>query len=312
MPDLHREEHRINNRRERCSFPRRRTIAKMMSSTNKSDLGWLPFLARSTWRAPMALVDVGLQQQLSEIDQAIGRFPIRSVRCRICRRPSPVLMKAFLGQGHHHPPDDAVHEMCRRSRLAAAEAPEHRRHDLRRSGRAAAAASEGTQSQPRCPGEPSRRDADLSAMDDRRASPDQIRHDHRCHGQRGRARRAQEGLGQIRSGGGQGSRVGDRPVGLGQHPAREAGSSTTRSSDTGAPSTSIRRTQTRHSTSSSPTSTASNAMPGRPTPATCWWRWAHSRTIWLGGPTAARTARCFPGCSSCLPMSVTARPSRNV
>ena len=36
-----------------------------------------------------------------------------------------------------------------------------------------------------------------------------------------------------------------------------------------------------------------------------------SRTIWLGGPTAVRTARCFPGCSSCLPMSVTARPSRN-
>src|SRR4029450_14051507 len=69
MPDLHREEHRINNRREHCSFTRtQQLIAKMMASTNKSDLRWVPYIFGQIHMAlDEALVAVGLHAQLSEL-----------------------------------------------------------------------------------------------------------------------------------------------------------------------------------------------------------------------------------------------------
>jgi tetratricopeptide (TPR) repeat protein len=101
MPDLHREQHRINNRRDRCSFRQtQKLVAKMMSSTNKSDLGWVPYFfgqihsARAT-----ALVDLGLQQQLSEIDQAIGRFRDSQRQMPNSSTAVAVLMKTFLAKG---------------------------------------------------------------------------------------------------------------------------------------------------------------------------------------------------------------------
>jgi tetratricopeptide (TPR) repeat protein len=101
MPDLHREQHRINNRRDRCSFRHtQKLVAKMMSSTNKSDLGWVPYFfgqihaARAT-----ALVDLGLQQQLSEIDQAIGRFRDSQRQMPNSSTAIAVLMKTFLAKG---------------------------------------------------------------------------------------------------------------------------------------------------------------------------------------------------------------------
>ena len=159
MPDLHREQHRINNRRDRCSFRQtQKLIAKMMSSTNKSDLGWVPyFFGQIHLARAMALVDLGLQQQLSEIDQAIGRFRDSQRQMPNSSTAIAVLMKAFLAKGiiiHQTTPSM---EWVDDPQFAAAEAPGHRRQDLRRSGRAAAAAPEGTQSQPRRAGEPSRR-----------------------------------------------------------------------------------------------------------------------------------------------------------
>lgn len=101
MPDLHREEHRINNRRERCSFKQtQKLIAKMMGSTNKSDLRWVPYIFGQVHMArAVALVDVGLQQQLSELDQAIGRFYDSQRQMQDSPTAIAVLMKAFLAKG---------------------------------------------------------------------------------------------------------------------------------------------------------------------------------------------------------------------
>lgn len=101
MPDLHREEHRINNRRERCSFAgTQKLIAKMMGGTNKSDLRWVPYIFGQIHMArAVALVGVGLQQQLSEIDQAIGRFNDSQRQMQDSPTAVAVLMKAFLAKG---------------------------------------------------------------------------------------------------------------------------------------------------------------------------------------------------------------------
>ena len=101
VPDLHREEHRINNRRERCSFTRtQKLIAKMMGGTNKADLRWVPYIFGQIHMArAVALVDVGLQQQLSELDQAIGRFRDSQSQMQDSPTAIAVLMNAFLAKG---------------------------------------------------------------------------------------------------------------------------------------------------------------------------------------------------------------------
>ena len=101
MPDLHREQHRINNRRDRCSFRKtQKLIAKMMSSTNKADLRWVPYIFGQIHMArAKALVGAGLQQQLSEIDQAIGRFRDSQRQMQDSPTAVAVLMKAFLLKG---------------------------------------------------------------------------------------------------------------------------------------------------------------------------------------------------------------------
>lgn len=101
MPDLHREQHRINNRRDRCSFRQtQKLIAKMMSSTNEADLRWVPYIFGQIHMArARALVGAGLQQQLSEIDQAIGRFRDSQRQMQDSPTAVAVLMKAFLLKG---------------------------------------------------------------------------------------------------------------------------------------------------------------------------------------------------------------------
>lgn len=101
MPDLHREEHRINNRRENCSFARtQQVIAKMMASTDKSELRWVPYIFGQIHMARAeALGGVGLQQQLSELDQAIGRFRDSQRQMQHSPTTIAVLMKAFLRKG---------------------------------------------------------------------------------------------------------------------------------------------------------------------------------------------------------------------
>ena len=101
MPDLHREQNRINNRRDHCSFREtQKLIAKMMSSTNKADLHWVPYIFGQIHMArAKALVGAGLQQQLSEIDQAIGRFRDSQRQMQDSPTAIAVLMKAFLLKG---------------------------------------------------------------------------------------------------------------------------------------------------------------------------------------------------------------------
>jgi tetratricopeptide (TPR) repeat protein len=101
MPDLHREQHRINNRRDRCSFRKtQKLIAKMMGSTNKADLRWVPYIFGQIHMArAKALVGAGLQQQLSEIDQAIGRFRDSQRQMQDSPTAVAVLMNAFLLKG---------------------------------------------------------------------------------------------------------------------------------------------------------------------------------------------------------------------
>ena len=73
-PDLQRVEQRINNRRERCSFSRTQNlIAKVMTGGNKADLRWVPYIYGQVHLARAdALSD--LQQQLSELDQAVEQI----------------------------------------------------------------------------------------------------------------------------------------------------------------------------------------------------------------------------------------------
>jgi tetratricopeptide (TPR) repeat protein len=101
MPDLHREQNRINNRRDHCSFREtQKLIAKMMSGTNKADLRWVPYIFGQIHMArAKALVGAGLQQQLSEIDQAIGRFRDSQRQMQDSPTAVAVLMKAFLLKG---------------------------------------------------------------------------------------------------------------------------------------------------------------------------------------------------------------------
>lgn len=101
LPDLQREQYRISNRRDRCSFSQtQKLIARMMSSTNKADLHWVPYIFGQIHMArAMALVDAGVQQQLSEIDQAIGRFRESQRQMQDSPTAIAVLMKAFLAKG---------------------------------------------------------------------------------------------------------------------------------------------------------------------------------------------------------------------
>ncbi len=99
VPDLQRVEQRINNRRERCSFNRTQAlIAKVMAAGNKADLRWVPYIYGQVHLARAdALSD--LQQQLSELDQAIGRFRDSQKLTRDAPTAIAVLMNAILTKG---------------------------------------------------------------------------------------------------------------------------------------------------------------------------------------------------------------------
>jgi hypothetical protein len=98
-PDLQRVEQRINNRRERCSFGRTQAlIAKIMAGGSKADLRWVPYIYGEVHLARAdALSD--LQQQLSELDQAIGRFRDSQTQTHNAPTAIAVLMNAILTKG---------------------------------------------------------------------------------------------------------------------------------------------------------------------------------------------------------------------
>lgn len=101
LPDLQREEHRINDRRKRCSFARTlKLIAKVMDGGNKADLRWAPYIYGQVHMARAeALAGLGLPVRLQELDQAIGRFLDSQRQMRDSPAAVAILMKAFLDKG---------------------------------------------------------------------------------------------------------------------------------------------------------------------------------------------------------------------
>jgi tetratricopeptide (TPR) repeat protein len=101
LPDLQREEHRINDRRDRCSFAKTlKLIAKVMDGGNKADLRWAPYIYGQVHMARAeSLAGLGLPVRLQELDQAIGRFLDSQRQMRDSPTAVAVLMKAFLDKG---------------------------------------------------------------------------------------------------------------------------------------------------------------------------------------------------------------------
>jgi tetratricopeptide (TPR) repeat protein len=101
LVDLQREEHGIQNRRMRCSFDdTQKLLAKVLDSKRKSDRPWVLYLYGQIHMArSAALAGLGLQQQLSELDQAIARF--REFQKLMSTSPTAIaiLMGAYLDKG---------------------------------------------------------------------------------------------------------------------------------------------------------------------------------------------------------------------
>ena len=101
LADLQREEHGIQNRRMRCSFDdTQKLLAKVLDSKRKSDRPWVLYLYGQIHMArSAALAGLGLQQQLSELDQAIARF--RDFQKVMSTSPTAIaiLMGAYLDKG---------------------------------------------------------------------------------------------------------------------------------------------------------------------------------------------------------------------
>ena len=73
--DLQREEHRIKIAGNCCSFDDTQKSRQGARSTRKADRPWVLYLYGQIHLARAAAPGrVGLQQQLSELDQAIARF----------------------------------------------------------------------------------------------------------------------------------------------------------------------------------------------------------------------------------------------
>jgi tetratricopeptide (TPR) repeat protein len=128
LAGLQREEHRIQNRRLRCSFDgTQKLLAKVLDSKRKSDRPWVLYLYGQIHMArSAALAGLGLQQQLSELDQAIARF--RDFQKLMSTSPTAIaiLMEAYLDKGiaiHQSTPrlgwsDDAASPLQWRLKLA--------------------------------------------------------------------------------------------------------------------------------------------------------------------------------------------------
>ncbi len=101
MGDLQREEHRIQNRRQRCSFDdTEKLLSKVLDSGRTADRPWVIYLYGQIHMArSAALAGLGLQQQLSELDQAIARF--RDFQKVMSTSPTAIaiLMGAYLDKG---------------------------------------------------------------------------------------------------------------------------------------------------------------------------------------------------------------------
>ncbi len=104
--DLQREEIRIGNRRDNCSFTGTQDlIAQVMGKGRKVDLPWVPHIYGQVHLARAeTLTELDIQQRLAEFDQAIARF--WDAQRLLPNSPTmlAVLMEAYLAKGI------AVHE----------------------------------------------------------------------------------------------------------------------------------------------------------------------------------------------------------
>lgn len=96
-----REERRIKNRRDRCSFARTQmVIATILERGRPEDLPWVPYVfGRIHLARAAALADIDRAQQLSELDQAIGRFGESLSRIPDSPTALAVLIDAYVRKG---------------------------------------------------------------------------------------------------------------------------------------------------------------------------------------------------------------------
>ena len=99
--EVEKEQLRIRNRRDACSFRHtHEQIAEIMKRGRKLDLPWVPYIFGQIHLARAeALREIGLQQRLSEFDQAIGRFKDARRLLPDSSTPVAVLMGAYLAKG---------------------------------------------------------------------------------------------------------------------------------------------------------------------------------------------------------------------
>lgn len=96
-----REEWRIKNRRERCSFAKTQMlIAAILERGRPEDLPWVPYVfGRIHLARAAALAGIDRAQQLSELDQAIGRFGESLSRIPDSPTALAVLIDAYVRKG---------------------------------------------------------------------------------------------------------------------------------------------------------------------------------------------------------------------
>ncbi|MPZ33772.1 MAG: hypothetical protein GEV13_22745 [Rhodospirillales bacterium] len=96
-----REERRIKNRRERCSFAKTQmVIAAILERGRPEDLPWVPYVfGRIHLARAAALAGIDRAQQLSELDQAIGRFGESLSRIPDSPTALAVLIDAYVRKG---------------------------------------------------------------------------------------------------------------------------------------------------------------------------------------------------------------------
>ncbi len=105
-----REERRIENRRKLCGFGRTQAlIAETLKRGRPEDLPWVPYVYGKVHLArAVALVGIDQSEQLSELDQAIGRFHDAQNRMKSSHSAVAHLFEAYVKKGI------AIHEATTR------------------------------------------------------------------------------------------------------------------------------------------------------------------------------------------------------
>lgn len=96
-----RERQRIVNRRARCAFERTQAlIAKVLERGRAEDLPWVPYVYGEVHLArASAAAEIDREEQLSELDQAIGRFAVAKTLMPESTSAIAVLFEAYVQKG---------------------------------------------------------------------------------------------------------------------------------------------------------------------------------------------------------------------